>query len=388
MDAAFQLLVREEPNGDVAALAAQIGRFLFFVGERDLAFERIETALEIAEHLLRPDVLTEALTTKSVILWSRGRRKEALALVRFSLETALEHEKPSAALRASYNLADMLAQADRYDEAAETVRDGLVRARRAGNDYWELSFLGQTYPFLALGEWDEVAAMMDSLPIEEWEDKRYAFGGMLFTYATIWASRGRLDDVIRILERFGTMAASADIQERASFEVGRARLLLAQDRPTDALAAAEQAFAEREELGIAHESVKEAFVTAGEAALALRDRDKLEELVAVIDGLGAGEATHFMQAHSMRFRAHVADDADETDRLFRGSVGLFQELTTPFFLAVTKAEYAGWLSGQGRPDEAGAQLAEAREIFQRLGATRWLALIETRDAESRAPAVA
>ena len=388
MDSAFELLVREEPNGDLAALAAQLGRFLFFVGERDLGLQRIETALEIAEHLLRPDVLAEALTTKSIILWSRGRRKEALALVRFGLETALEHDKPSAALRATYNLADMLAQADRYDEAVEAVRDGLVRARRVGNRYWELSFLGQTYPFLALGEWDEVSEMIDSLPSDEWETNRHAFGAVLFTYATIWVHRGRPDDVTRILEQFAAMATSADIQERASFEVGRARLLLAQDRPAEALSAAEHAFGEREELGIVHESVKEAFVAAGEAALALGDREKLRELVAIVEGLGAGEATHFLQAHSRRFRAHVAADAAEADRLFRGSVGLFQELTTPFFLAVTKAEYALWLSGQDRSAEAGAQLAEAREIFEQLDAARWLDRVEAREPEARAPAVA
>ena len=90
--------------------------------------------------------------------------------MRFGLETALEYDKPSAALRASYNLADTLAQADRYGEAAEQVREGLTQARRIGNRYWELSFLNQLYPAYACGDWGETAEMIEQLPEEQWRD--------------------------------------------------------------------------------------------------------------------------------------------------------------------------------------------------------------------------
>ncbi len=104
-------------------------------------------------HSRCPRLLAQALNTKAMILTARGRRSEGLALMRFGLETALEHDKPSAALRASYNLADTLAQADRYGEAADQVRRRrLTQARRIGNRYWELSFLNQLYPVYACGE--------------------------------------------------------------------------------------------------------------------------------------------------------------------------------------------------------------------------------------------
>jgi hypothetical protein len=45
----------------------------------------------------------------------------------------------------------------------------------------------------------------------------------------------------------------------------------------------------------------------------------------------------------------------------------------PFDLAVALLERAEWLSGEARADEAGPLLAEAREIFERLGAKPWLA---------------
>src|SRR5439155_922408 len=83
----------------------------------------------IAEARLLPEVFAQALTTKAIMLAAHGRIQEGMALLRFALDTALEHDKPVAALRASYNLADNFSQIDRYEEAAVTVREGLVQER-------------------------------------------------------------------------------------------------------------------------------------------------------------------------------------------------------------------------------------------------------------------
>src|SRR5204863_3350280 len=119
------------------------------------------------------------------------------------------------------------------------------------------------------------------------------------------------------------------------------------------------------------EMVKEGFVTACEAALALDERDKLTELVSSVDALPPGRATHFLRANALRFHAHLADD-NEADRLFRGSLGLFQELAMPFPLAVVQLEYAEWLGDAGRADDAAPLLADARAVFERLEATPWI----------------
>jgi class 3 adenylate cyclase/tetratricopeptide (TPR) repeat protein len=63
MDRSFSLLSDEEPDADLAMLAAQVGRFMFFGGQPDLAAQRIESALEMAESLVLPEVLAQALTT-------------------------------------------------------------------------------------------------------------------------------------------------------------------------------------------------------------------------------------------------------------------------------------------------------------------------------------
>ena len=51
---------------------------------------------------------------------------------------------------------------------------------------------------------------------------------------------------------------------------------------------------------------------------------------------------------------------------------MFREHGLTFLLAITQLEHGEWLAGQGRADDAGALLAEAREIFERLEATPWL----------------
>src|SRR5207248_10467816 len=121
-----------------------------------------------------PETLAEALNTKGVVLFAQGRKTEGLALVRSGLEVALDHDKPSAALRAYFNVADQSVQMDRAHESAELARDGLALARRVGNRYWEWSLLGFAYPLFALGEWDEVLASEEGLPVDAWTRARLA----------------------------------------------------------------------------------------------------------------------------------------------------------------------------------------------------------------------
>src|SRR5207248_10005511 len=151
---------------NTATFGAQLGRLKCFSGHGEEALEPIERALDIAEALWLPEVLSQALNTEAVILVARGRQKEGLALLRYALEVALENEESSAALRAYFNLIDTLARADRHQEATDLLRDGLALSRRLGNRYWEWALLGQAYPLYAVGEWDEVLAMISSVPEE------------------------------------------------------------------------------------------------------------------------------------------------------------------------------------------------------------------------------
>ena len=388
MNLSFELLAQEEPDADLASLAAQLGRFLFFGGQAELGLQRIEAALEMAESLALPEVFAQALTTKGILLGSnRGRPQESLALLRFALQTAIEHDKPSAALRASYNLADQLAQLDRYSEAMDTVRDGLAQSRRVGNR-WEMAFLGQIYPFFATGEWDEALAMVAELPIDEWDQAREAFSGVPFLQVTVGAHRGTLEEARSIVERLKTMGASADVQELSSYRCAQARLQLTDGDHGQALDTAERALSGNVDVGFAAEAVKEAFVVACEAARALGDDAKLTELLSGMEALPAGRRTRFLDAQILRFRARLAgaEDLLEAERGFSEAAALFREIGMPFYLAVVQLEHAEVLASSDREEECRPLLAEARETFEQLRAAPWLERVDALGVGARTAA--
>jgi hypothetical protein len=111
--------------------------------------------------------------------------------------------------------------------------------------------------------------------------------------------------------------------------------------------------------------VKHGVVDALEAALALGDAAKADELLAFVDGLGPTARPPYLDAHVIRLRARVADDTAGLSV----AADRFRSLSLPFWLAVTLLELAEALGGGV---EAERPLAEAREIFERLGATPWL----------------
>jgi tetratricopeptide (TPR) repeat protein len=382
MERSLAVLLSQKPNEDVAALAAQVGRFRFFAGEHEVAYQRIETALSLAEALALPEVLAEALDTKALILITQGRPQEGSLVLRHALEIALDNDKPSAALRAFYNLADAGTSAvDRYEDSAETVRQGLAHARRVGNRYWEWLFLGFGFPFYALGKWDDVLSMGEELPREDWRRARAAFGTELRSAVPIWVHRGRLDDAKRMASALSELERSADVQERAYYGLANAQILLAERKPEQALRVAESVFEQRIHLGIAHDTSKEAFALALQAALELGQLDKARDLLRIAEEVAPGLRPQFVNATVVRFRAHLAareGAPEDADRLFKGAGGLLDELGVPFYLAITRLEHGEWLTGQDREQDAQPLLAQARETFERLEARPWLQRTERR----------
>ena len=251
------------------------------------------------------------------------------------------------------------------------MRDGVALARRVGSRYWERSFAGQGYPFFALGAWDELVVMTASLMEEEWSQARPAFSNLLTMGVAVNVHRDAVDAAAELVARLEEMGSSADVQERSSYAGGQARLLLAQGRVEEALRTADGAIEGALTLGVTQEYVKELIVVAIEAALALGDLSRADELVAFVDGLPPGRSPQFLQAHSSRFRARLAStrgDATEADRLFKRAAGLFREIAVPFYLAVTLLEHVEALGEHGQATDAEPLATEAREIFERLGA--------------------
>ncbi len=372
MERAWGELEGEEPDADIAALAAQIGRLHLMKGDVEAGSERLETALELAESLWLPEVLAEALNSSGVIATFRSRLEQAQALIKHALELALEYELPNAALRAFNNLGDVLNRRDRCEEATVQLEQGIAFARRVGDRAFEQRLLGELSWSLALtGRWPEALSVLEQVPEELFVAHSPA---SLSALPEPLVAQGRLEDARHLLSLFAPYEASAGFQNRLSYRAAEAVVLRGEGKERQALAAVEEVLTA---IGMrpSDQAVKVAFVQALEAALALGERDRAEQLLATIEALPPGQLPPSLRAQAVRFRARLAaadGDIRGAESGFAAAASGFREFGMPFWLAVTLTEHGEWLAGQGRADEAGPLHAEAREIFDRLEATPWL----------------
>ncbi len=91
-------------------------------------------------------------------------------------------------------------------------------------------------------------------------------------------------------------------------------------------------------------------------------------MLRIVESLRPGERPPLLEAHANRFRAKSTGD----EARFKTATNLFRDLSLEFWLAVTLLEHGELLTGQGKPEVAEPLLAEARKIFERLGAAPWL----------------
>jgi tetratricopeptide (TPR) repeat protein len=374
MERAFAVLAADEPDADLATLAAALGRLHFFKGEVDLAAERIDTAVEVAESLWLPEILSQSLNTQGLIASLNGRSEQAIALFKHALELALEHDLGTAALRAYNNIADQLERRDRYDDAIDLSRRGLALARKTGDRMMEWYLLGElSVCLLRTGQWEEALEVAGEVPEHGYAE----FGlGVGTSQVEIAVARGDAAGGERVMSLLSHYRTSADVQDRSLYYVLHAMLRHAAGDYEEALVASEAALQSLEMLGLGVSGDAKVALGEGlESALVLGRLDKVEELLAGIDGIPPGKRPPLLRAQSARFRARLCaargDDA-AVEQGFKTAGGIFREHGLVFFVAVTELEQAEWLVAQGRRGEAEPLLSEAREIFERLEATPWL----------------
>jgi predicted ATPase/DNA-binding SARP family transcriptional activator len=361
------------PSRELAVVAAELARLHVFLGELELAGERVDQALALAEALGLRDVLSEALNTKGILLEMAGRHDEALAFLERALAIAREHDLTAPLLRALFNFSYLLSSTDRLVEAKAIYLEGLEYARRLGSHFQQQRFLGQLlWTHMLLGDWEAALAVAEetvqtSLPGRLGD----SFGPLPW----LRVQRGEIDEARRALEAQAHLAGSDDAVRRAVYATAEAVVLRAEGRPREALAAAAGVLTARDIHSAGYENLKMAFAEAIEAAFALDDLDRVEELLLEWAEMPAAERTPFREAQLARFGARLAargDHSDEVEPALTRATALFRKLSMPFYVAVTLLEDGEWLIGQGRSDDAEPLLAEAREIFERLEAKPWL----------------
>jgi predicted ATPase/class 3 adenylate cyclase len=385
LEQAVTQLERGKPTSELAAALAQLGRTRVLAGRGDEAIMPLERALTLAERLQLPEVFVGALTSKALVLLVQGRLAEARILLEAAVARAQAEQLYASQLRAANNLAVVLEASDRYAEALELIEDMVALARRRGDRRWESNLRAGGVPLLVmLGRWEDALAIdAEEGPFATSEPTKM----QLLDVAIIHCERGDVERAESSLLAVGEPPHESDNpQIRAGYGYVEARLLRARGRHAEALAAAERALATLGELDITDTQVKIALVEAFEAALAVGDLDKAEQLLAIPESLDPGQLTPFLQASTARLRARLdaaTRSHDAVDERSRAAAALFREFGLVFYQAVAQLEHAEWLLDQGRVDEADPLLAEGRATFEQLGAKPWLERTEAAGAWPR-----
>jgi class 3 adenylate cyclase len=372
-EAAFATLEAYEPSEELAGLAATLAGNYFFLGEQEKALQKAELAINLAESLGSPEILARAFSAKA--LAAHGQRpEEAIALRRHVLAITREHGLHELEGSTLFNLSDMMFQRDRYDDALAYLADALVNARRKGHRPAEWSMLGETtYPLFMLGRWDEALTAFAEVP-----EERLLEGiteGFLTSLPEIHVARGEIERAAQVVSLWATNKESENVQRRVYYLAAAAVVARAEGRLDDALRIGSEA-AELSRYGgeQASQAGKLSVVEATEAALALGNAQRAEELVASIEAVPPGLRSPYLGAQALRFRARLAGLDDSTTESYEAAAKRFRELEIPFWLAVTQLERSE-LTGDA------SLLDEAREIFERLGARPWLERVTAASAE-------
>jgi predicted ATPase/class 3 adenylate cyclase len=387
MERAYAVIGEDEADADHAFLLTRLASASFFAGHLERASAQIERALDIAEALQLPDALTRAWSRKAIIV-SLRRPEEARAFFQLAVDTALAHEMHQEASAGYASLSDLAFQRDRYGDSLGHLDQSLALARRFGDRRREWFGLAESsYALYMLGRWDEALARFGEIP-EEQLGATTNLMSPLTGVLELFLHRGRLDDARALLGRYEDLARTAsDTQVLGGYNAALAAVRLVESDLRGALAAAELAFDGRTALGVTSQDVKQGFLHALEASLALGDREKAEHLLAEVERLPIGVRSPYLTALTHRFRARLAADPAAADAAFAAAEAELRAHELVFHLAVVLLEQGERLTAQGRRDEAQPLLEEARESFARLGASRWLDRLDAVDAPTRAAGI-
>jgi tetratricopeptide (TPR) repeat protein len=368
MEGAFAVLATDEPDGDVATLAAQLGRLHFFAQNRELAAERIDAALDIAEELELPTVLASALNTKSLVL--NRRPHESDALLRQALRIALEHDLVFEAIRAHNNLTVLLDRTDRPEEIEPLLEEALGLARRRGDRFWEVRIvasLAEEHRYL--GRWDNAVALTDSLP-------HGAAGDPITRSAAMGLVRIAIDRGEDARARELVVAADTTVDE-SDYVMGmvttwRRQLEAELDGRYDVAGRLVLELIPAAMETTSSQAVSESLGDAARYADATGDAALATAAASSLDDMPGSARTRQIESGLHRLRAIAASiDGDEDAAAVAFGIALANARSTgyPFFLAPVLQDYGAWLVACGRADEAAPLLAEARELYEGMGAT-------------------
>ena len=362
MERAYAVISTDEPDEDLALLAARLSFGYWYGGDRERTAEFAEIALDIAEAHAYPTALAIALRAKAAVAATREHHEEAQALVKHALQVALDHDVSTRRASVTSGSPTSASSATSTPMRSRYLDESIALARRRGDRPREWAVLAErTHPLCMLGRWDEVQATSDEFTQEQLDS-----GGLMLSLlqsaVEVHLQRGELERARAVLSMFSRLEESTDLQELSSYLGSRAALHRAEGRFAEALADAEATF----EAGIRCRTSPRSPESRASSRRSRRPSRSGRQRRSRSCSLSSrafrlGTRPPFLDAQAKRFRARLERRSRPASR---PPPRVFRELDLPFWLAVTLLEH-------GELHRATSEsLAEAREIFESCGRRR------------------
>ena len=351
-----------------AQALAELATSLVFSGDAQAAGTMFDEALTSLEEEQSWSALADALVGHAIYLSHRNRHQQSAGVLRLAVALAEEHDLSEVGLRARFNLANSRLRNDELEAAVDEVDQALALARERGDRAWERMLLQQSIsPLVVLGRWREAEPLASAM-IDDGDDLDAHFAAVFL--AQIAAGKGDRE----MLERCSAVAErdsdTSYLDLRAAKNILHARGALEQGDPKAALRLARGVFEGFPTT--AGELIEEAYALGAETTISLGDEATIAELIALVDALPPVRATPLLRAGRARLQAeqaHRRDDPEACARHDNEAVALLRSVGARPLIAMALLERA-------RRDSDAEALAQARAIYEQLGATGWLARIE------------
>jgi DNA-binding CsgD family transcriptional regulator len=238
---AIELLPAEPPTEELAMALAERARGLMLLSRFREAEDRCREAIAVARRVGARGCEGHATNTLGVCAASLGRVDEGLALLRDALVIAEDLERPEDLDRAYTNLAYVLINAGRLDEAVGLMDDNRATVEQMGFLLLGAGITNTGEVLALLGRYDEAEALLAKIG-------RLGIGncttGPLVPRAIVALDRGRYDEAAGLLADIDLFTAEmTDLQNRGGYHLLEATAALELGRPDEAWDHVEQALA-------------------------------------------------------------------------------------------------------------------------------------------------
>jgi tetratricopeptide (TPR) repeat protein len=361
--------LRDDPTLETLVVLNELAAVENFAGNVDAADRLTSELLLMGEGLAAgPDLMASAFLSRGIFHTMAGRRAEATVAFREAARLGELANRSDIVGHTLMNLANVVGVQD--PAAALDVTRRAVEPLSRGGDraIIAVNYGNMVIALLELGEWDEVAAVLDAnTPAGALADVEEA---IRLAQAQLAALRGDGAIARELAATLIRLRGSEDPQDLAAVALVEALAAAAAGHTADALRHAKIGLAHSDEgLGVGSDQIRWAWVTAARVAYQVGDQDTIDELLTMVDDEMPGRLPPMLRAERglVRARIAVATGAPDAWEQLDAAVAAMRVMSPPHLLAGGLLDRAEYLIGAGDAMAAAIDVADAQAIGGRLG---------------------